>query len=587
MQKKYFKSFVSLLVICGFLLTTIKFSYAEAEVLVIDNRCYDRILSSLMICRDDVTSYKKIFQAIEKEDIRTADKLINKINNDVLIGHVLAEKYLSKSHNTKINELKTWLEKYNDYPQAIKIYNLAVRKGGKNNLNLPAVMNKTRPKGNVYKWDNPKYYELSLANQRFLKQKIADFKKAINSAKTLQARNILENANFRKYILNKDYDAFAANLSMVYFLDNDDAMAIKWGTKGADRSKDATGSWVAGLAFYRQHNYKRAAKYFSKLGSLDDNDEWLVSAGAYWASRSYEKLKNKKEAQVWMKIASKHKRTFYGFLANHKLGVPLDFNWTAFSYLNDFSQENYIDEIMSSPAIRRAVILIHAKQPDLAELELKAEYDNMNDKQKEIALFIANQYKMHSLGISMSKKLQSTEKDLFYDAVAYPVPYWKPKNGWKIDRALVLALARQESAFAPNAESSAGAKGLMQLLPNTAFHITKDASLKNKNNKTLWQAEYNLELGQKYVNYLMDKPFINGNLFFMMTAYNGGPGNLRKWQKRMKYDNDPLMFIETIPSRETRIYIERVMTNYWIYNSRMGKDSPSLNALVKGDWPEI
>ena len=222
----------------------------------------------------------------------------------------------------------------------------------------------------------------------------------------------------------------------------------------------------------------------------------------------------------------------------------------------------------------------------MAERELRYSFREMNDKQKEVSLFIANQYGMHALAVTISNNLKDEERNIAYDALSYPIPEWKPKGGWQVDKALVLALTRQESQFSPKAKSSAGACGLMQLLPSTAAHITKNQNLK-KDNSPLLEAEYNMALGQKYVNYLLEKPFIDGNLFFLMTAYNAGPGNLLKWLKKADFNNDPLLFIEVIPARETRIYIERVMANYWIYQSRFGQELTGIKALSKGDWPML
>ena len=124
----------------------------------------------------------------------------------------------------------------------------------------------------------------------------------------------------------------------------------------------------------------------------------------------------------------------------------------------------------------------------------------------------------------------------------------------------------------------------MQLMPATAFHITKNPKIK-QNNEILFKADYNLELGQRYVQYLAEKPFINRNMFYTIAAYNAGPGNLYKWQKKVPYGDDPLLFIEIIPARETRIYIERVMANYWMYEARFNKKSQSLERLTAGKWP--
>ena len=210
----------------------------------------------------------------------------------------------------------------------------------------------------------------------------------------------------------------------------------------------------------------------------------------------------------------------------------------------------------------------------------------MSEKQQEATIYIANQFQMHALAIYACNNSKDIGSEKSYDGVAYPIPSWVPASGWKVDKALVLALARQEPSFRPEAQSPAGARGLMQLMPNTAYHITKDVSIKQDKNRLL-RADYNLELGQKYVDYLMAKPIVDGNLFYIMTAYNAGPGNLAKWKKNTRYGNDPLLFIEAIPSSETRIYIERVTANYWIYNARFGMVNPTLQQVAEGKWPVI
>lgn len=86
----------------------------------------------------------------------------------------------------------------------------------------------------------------------------------------------------------------------------------------------------------------------------------------------------------------------------------------------------------------------------------------------------------------------------------------------------------------------------MQLMPNTAYHVTKDRRLK-RDSSVLYNADYNMEVGQQYLSYLMGKPFVTDNLFYLATAYNAGPGNLFKWQKKVKYNNDPLLLLKLFP----------------------------------------
>lgn len=104
---------------------------------VINPTTYNKILDYLLISRDDVSLYKKIFRAIDAEDFKTADKLVGKLENNIILGHALAEKYLSRGYKASYDELKDWLAKYYDHPQANRIYNLAVRKGGAAGLTKP------------------------------------------------------------------------------------------------------------------------------------------------------------------------------------------------------------------------------------------------------------------------------------------------------------------------------------------------------------------------------------------------------------------------------------------------------------------
>jgi soluble lytic murein transglycosylase len=107
-----------------------------------------------------------------------------------------------------------------------------------------------------------------------------------------------------------------------------------------------------------------------------------------------------------------------------------------------------------------------------------------------------------------------------------------------------------------------------------------------KSYSDLFKPKINLTLGQKYIEILLKSKKINGDLFLMAAAWNGGPGNLNKWRKATEYMNDPLFFIESIPVRETRNFIEHVLSNLWIYRNRLGQKTPSLDAVAAGEWPQ-
>jgi soluble lytic murein transglycosylase-like protein len=131
--------------------------------------------------------------------------------------------------------------------------------------------------------------------------------------------------------------------------------------------------------------------------------------------------------------------------------------------------------------------------------------------------------------------------------------------------------------------SKAGARGVMQIMPQTAVTITHDRSLAGSNKRRLDDPIYSMTLGQNYLLDLIERQ--NGNLFSIAAAYNAGEGNLSKWQAIREGDTDPLLFIETIPLAETRDYIKRVMTNMWMYRRRLGQPTTGLDDAAAGAWP--
>jgi soluble lytic murein transglycosylase len=96
--------------------------------------------------------------------------------------------------------------------------------------------------------------------------------------------------------------------------------------------------------------------------------------------------------------------------------------------------------------------------------------------------------------------------------------------------------------------------------------------------------EINLALAQEYITTLLADEHIKGNLVLLAATYNRGPGALR-WQSSAELRKDPLLFIESIPTQQTRVFTQRVLANYWIYRQRLGQGSPDLDALAAGQWP--
>jgi len=164
---------------------------------------------------------------------------------------------------------------------------------------------------------------------------------------------------------------------------------------------------------------------------------------------------------------------------------------------------------------------------------------------------------------------------------ALHVPKLRPSGGWRIDRALIFAVMRQESAFDSGAVSSAGAVGLMQVMPETATALAGDARYQGDGYRRLFDAGTNIALGQRFLELMLGPEHFNGNIVLAIAAYNAGPKSVAAWS----YRDDPLSFIEAIPLEETRQYVPRVLVNFWLYRRQLNQAATSLDALASNEWP--
>lgn len=183
------------------------------------------------------------------------------------------------------------------------------------------------------------------------------------------------------------------------------------------------------------------------------------------------------------------------------------------------------------------------------------------------------------------------------DMAHYPIPAWaRTLRTENIDTALILAIAHQESRFRTNAVSPRGAVGLMQVMPSTAKYLAgitlettyasaSDATPPARIGTNLKDPHTNIRLGQKYLHYLQEQPYIGSNLVYLLAAYNAGPGAVAEWRKRAS--NDPIRFINAIPYSETREYVKKVMNNYWMYQQLLGRKDTTLLQMIDGKMPTL
>src|SRR5690606_15453216 len=137
-------------------------------------------------------------------------------------------------------------------------------------------------------------------------------------------------------------------------------------------------------------------------------------------------------------------------------------------------------------------------------------------------------------------------------------PVLEPEGGFTVERSLVYAIARKESGFEPNARSSVGAYGLMQVMPTTAAELAGDNGFVNQPER-LWNPAVNLRLGQAYINRLLQMGAYEGDLLRTVASYDAGPGPMLGALRRLGPDPDPLLLIETIDVPQARAYVEDVV----------------------------
>ena len=527
--------------------------------------------------------YRRIFMLQAQGLWGEADREIAKLEDKILLGHVLAQRYLShEGYRSNFEELASWLARYADLPMAPEIYRLAVAR-------MPhGAKPPRRPEGVAY---NPALANgeraasaegegsLSGSDRHRLSALRQAISHAIEKGAYTEAEKLLEGADAERLFPPSEYDQLQGEIvSGYYFVNQDeDALALADAAPQHVKRVNAAAEWAGGLAAWRLRNYSGAAHHFERLASADQVDPWARAAGAYWAARSHLRAQEPDKVGHWLDVSSNYAYTFYGVLARKLLGKPFQYNWQ----LPTLTREDLAVLERTAPGTR-ALALLQIGQDSLAEQELR----HLNPAEPETAhavLAVSERADMPSLAMQLAEKITDASGRR-YDAALYPVPSWEPEGGFTVDRALVLALIRQESKFAPDALSYAGARGVMQLMPATA-RFAADGTPYGGDHRELLDPAINITLGQNYLAHLMGSDAIGDNLFLLLAAYNGGPKAVARWQKIAKDEGDPLLFIENIPSRQTRQFVERVLTNYWIYRDQLGEPSPALDAIAQGVWP--
>lgn len=365
-----------------------------------------------------------------------------------------------------------------------------------------------------------------------------------------------------------------------YYIENDDANALRLATDcvGNGGAWAAQGAWVQGLASWRLGDYRTALTAFDRV-ARDAPDSELRAAAHFWASRAAMAAGQPALVQPRLRAAATNEETLYGLLAAETLGQPTQAQRE--NLRADRRAWRALDDL---PNIRIAIALAEIGEDKYADETLRHQARIGRAELHEQILGIAGALSLPETQLYLAHNTPQGRK--LAAAARYPQPNWEPAGGWRVDPALVFAHTLQESRFQRTAVSSAGATGLMQVRPGTARDIVRwegaVAALGD-----LKTPAVNMELGQRYLQYLSREPATGGLLPKVIAAYNAGPAPVARWQSEIRDNGDPLLYIESIPYWETRGYVGIVLRNYWMYEAQQGKPSDSRAALAQGKWPRF
>ncbi|MBK1666049.1 lytic transglycosylase [Rhodospirillum rubrum] len=527
----------------------------------------------------DVARYRTIFALQDKGLWSDADREILGLEDPLLMGHVRYQRLMHPTaYRANADELRTWLATYVDHPCGQRLLRLAQRRGVAPPIDPDAPLFGDLGSGEVGNGPGWGLEGVYPPGQRATAQERWEiFLRALGAGQTLRMKELITGAR-NDVLADIDQDRMKAALAFAYFIEGRDEWAIAWAREAIARSgkRLPIAHWAGGLALWRSGKPAEALGHFEEVIAAPGTSPWLRSAGAFWAARSALRARHPERVSALLERAAAEPRTFYGLVALRALGRPMPFSWNA----PKLSERGW-ERLERLPGARRAMALVQIGRSREAAEELAPLYAGAGPELRDALLGATLALGLPTLALDIGRTDPRAG-----DVARFPLPPWSPDVGWSLDRALIYAFSRQESAFDPQAVSPAGALGLMQLMPATASHVAGDRALADaEGGEVLFQPTVNLSLGQAYLAELLASSQIRGNLFFLATAYNSGPGRLAGWLREGRHDEDPLLFIESIGSRETRLFIERVLTNYWAYRSRLDQSLSSLDAVAAGDWP--
>ncbi|MGD2217596.1 MAG: transglycosylase SLT domain-containing protein [Gemmatimonadales bacterium] len=333
-------------------------------------------------------------------------------------------------------------------------------------------------------------------------------------------------------------------------------------------SAERTARYRLGILAYREGDFAAARRHFDRLRRAERSGNRRISA-TYWAARARlaegDAVRAAEAERLLREVHNRAPFGYYGFLAADRLGID---PWTT---LPPGPQPAPID----AETDRKLTVIDLLSRAGLHE-EAKAVLATITNSRPErpeqlIGLSVAlAQHGFGQQAVLFGWRAHSALRGRWSTSVLraiYPLAYEEiilaEADARRLDPHLVAAIARQESAFAPDATSRAGARGLLQIMPATGRWWANRLGVRDYSDELLYHPELNVHLGTAYFADLQRR---YSELQLSLIAYNAGPTRARRWRQRPEYRIDPELFAERIPFSETRTYVKNVQAHVRIYS---------------------
>jgi soluble lytic murein transglycosylase-like protein len=528
----------------------------------------------------DVTLMRRIFAFQDHGDIPDAIKVSADLDDKLLIGDALADRYLGRYHRSTAGELSDWLAQYGDQPDAPAIHALLLTRLPKGATAPPApeTVSLAHPSES-----EPVPEDIDPPRNDLVRNPVLD-RTVLSRAANGNTASALRLIGATRGISRAYGAQLRAEVARVLFTRNEDDEALRVArmalsdTPSADQP--ALGFYVGGLAAWRLGRIGVAGSLFADGAEAISTSPRLHAATAFWASRASRVMLDARGTARWLHVAAQERLTLHGLLARRILRMD-----TGIVPSGELITQADVDAVAATPHGWRAFALLQVGQTDRAEAELRMLWarTDSNPVFARSLMMVASAAGLTDCAAEMATALQSLD-GLSHDELRFPMPRLRPAGGFSIDPPLVYALTRLESNFDSSATSPVGARGLMQIMPATARYISGDLV---QAPGRLDEPAVNLAIGQRYVAYLARQDGIDDDLLRVLASYNSGPGNFARWGADIHDHDDPLLFLEAIPVTETRNFVRHVLVYSWLYAARMHLPSSSLDALSSGEFPRF